>query len=103
MQKYYHKGAFYQDEELNKRDYNLPTLEDKADKSVLPSVLQKRMGTFGRRAQSKWTHLTAEDTTNFDPATRVTEQVANKQLKKLGGYKFKDTLDRPSAQRRKFN
>ena len=44
MQKYYHKGAFYQDMEEQQRDFNLPTGEDKADKSVLPSVLQKRQG-----------------------------------------------------------
>ena len=56
MQKYYHKGAFYQgdsneeDEELKNRDFNMPTLEDKNDRSVLPTLLQKRMGTFGRRA-----------------------------------------------------
>ena len=84
MQKYYHKGAFYQgsddeeDEDLKKRDFNMPTLEDKNDRSVLPSILQKRMGTFGRRAQSKWTHLTNEDTTNFDPATIVAEGIAKK-------------------------
>ena len=88
MQKYYHKGAFYQhdsndedqDQDLKNRDFNMPTLEDKADRSALPAMLQKRMGTFGRRAQSKWTHLTNEDTTNFDPATRVAESLAAKRL-----------------------
>jgi len=55
MQKYYHKGAFYQDEdemqdsELKDRDFNMPTGEDKADKSILPQVMQKRMGTFGHK------------------------------------------------------
>jgi microfibrillar-associated protein 1 len=78
MQKYYHKGAFYQDDELMQRDVNMPTMEDKADRSVMPSILQKRMGTFGRKGNSKWTHLTAEDTTNFDPATRVNENIARK-------------------------
>lgn len=53
-------------------------MEDKHDKSVLPAVLQKRMGTFGRKANSKWTHLTNEDTTNFNPATRVNENIAFK-------------------------
>ena len=46
MQKYYHKGVFFQDDnltqeqkELFSRDYNMPTGEDKMDKSVLPAVL----------------------------------------------------------------
>ena len=56
MQKYYHKGAFYQDseaeeldEDLRNRDFNMPTGEDKADKSILPEVMQKRMGKFGHK------------------------------------------------------
>ena len=106
MQKYYHKGAFYQqdsdeqDEDLKNRDFNMPTLEDKADRSALPSLLQKRMGTFGRRAQSKWTHLTNEDTTNFDPATRVAESIAAKRLQKQGGYKGQNDLERPAKKRK---
>ena len=39
MQKYYHKGAFYQDEELLQRDYTAPTLEDKMDITLLPKVM----------------------------------------------------------------
>ena len=50
MQKYHHKGAFFQSnstsdeqmKELFNRDFNMPTGEDKMDKSVLPAVLQKR-------------------------------------------------------------
>jgi hypothetical protein len=42
MQKYYHKGAFFMDKEENvlKRNFAEPTLEDHFDKSVLPKVLQ---------------------------------------------------------------
>ena len=41
LQKYYHKGAYYQDidEELLNRDVNLPVGEDLFDKSVLPGIL----------------------------------------------------------------
>jgi len=48
MQKYHHKGAFFQSnddladgeiKELFSRDFNMPTGEDKMDKSVLPAVL----------------------------------------------------------------
>lgn len=71
MQRFYHKGAFFQgDQETNPlfgRDYNMPVGEDKMDKSVLPAVLQKRRSQAGQKGNSKWTHLTAEDTTNFDP------------------------------------
>ena len=82
MQKYYHKGAFYQgsdnegNNDIEERDFNMPTGEDKTDKTFMPSILQKRQGTFGRKGNSKWTHLTNEDTTNFNPVTRVNEKIA---------------------------
>ena len=61
-QRYYHKGAFYMDDddEIKKRDFNAPTLEDKLDKSALPEVMQVKR--FGRSGQTKWTHLSKEDT-----------------------------------------
>lgn len=72
MQKYYHKGAFYQDseDEVFKRDYNLPTPMEMQDKSMLPKLLQKRIGNFGKKGQSKYTHLTQEDTSDLNPLTR---------------------------------
>jgi microfibrillar-associated protein 1 len=47
-----------EDRELFARDFNMPTGEDKMDKSVLPAVLQKRKGTWGKKGNTKWTHLT---------------------------------------------
>lgn len=72
MQKYYHVGAFYRDsaDPIFQRDYNLPTPLEMQDKSALPAVLQKRKGNFGKKGQSKYTHLTAEDTTDTNPLTR---------------------------------
>ena len=60
LQKYYHKGAFFLDNEdpILKRDYNIAVGEDMFDKSALPSVLKKRRGNFGKKGQSKYTHLT---------------------------------------------
>ena len=57
MQKYYHRGAFYIDEEESvlKRDVSHATLEDKFDKTVLPKVMQVK--NFGRSGRTKYTHL----------------------------------------------
>ena len=62
MQKYYHKGAFYQDEtEILQRDYSQPTALENATKvESLPQLLQVR--DFGKAGRSKWTHLANEDT-----------------------------------------
>ena len=61
MQKYYHKGAFYQDQEILKnRDYSEPTERDRINKELLPSVM--RVKNFGRSGQTKYTHLADQDT-----------------------------------------
>ena len=93
LQKYYHKGAFFQDEAINNsehiynRDFNLPTWEDSIERNGLPKILEKRRGNLFKKSQSKYTHLTAEDTTNFDPTFRIPENINNNILKKIGGYK----------------
>uniref|UniRef100_A0A0E0CJE1 Micro-fibrillar-associated protein 1 C-terminal domain-containing protein n=1 Tax=Oryza meridionalis TaxID=40149 RepID=A0A0E0CJE1_9ORYZ len=73
MQRYYHKGCFFQDDadgaaqtaagacEIYRRDFSGPTGLDKMDVSVLPKVMQVKH--FGRRGGRKWTHLVNEDTT----------------------------------------
>ena len=93
LQKYYHKGAFFQDEsQLNdehiyNRDYNLPTWEDSIDRTKLPSIMNKRRGNLFKKGQSKYTHLSNEDTTNFDVMFKVPEHIAKGLLKKTGGHK----------------
>ena len=75
MQKYYHKGAFFQSDaddhaatagsaDIYRRDFSSPTGEDKMDKSILPKVMQVKH--FGRSGRTKWTHLVNEDTTDWN-------------------------------------
>ncbi|KAI9029920.1 splicing factor, Prp19-binding domain-containing protein [Phycomyces nitens] len=66
MQKYYHKGAFYQDpeSEVLQRDYSAPTVDEVRNKEMLPKVMQVK--NFGLAGRTKWTHLTAEDTSSMD-------------------------------------
>ena len=54
---------------------------------MLPEILQRRKGNFGMKGQSKYKHLTAEDTTNFDPQFRPDESILAGLKKKTGGYK----------------
>jgi len=64
MQKYYHKGAFYQDDsEILKKDYATAAVEDEVkNRDVLPKYMQVRGDEVGKRGRTRWTHLAAEDT-----------------------------------------
>jgi len=75
LQKYFHKGAFFQEDSddkfgtagshlIYKRDFSKPTEVDNFDKTLLPAVMQVK--NFGRRGRTKWTHLLSEDTSNRD-------------------------------------
>ena len=106
MQKYYKLGPFNMDMakkggkyDILNRDYNIPLAAEKRDISALPRVMQKRRGEFGKRGQSKWTHLTNEDTTNFDPDWKVPEALFKKTMNKQGGFKSSNLFDRPGSRR----
>lgn len=65
LQKYWHKGAFYQDaEELKRTDLSGAT-ESQVDVSLLPKIMQVK--NFGKRSRTKYTHLKDEDTTMASP------------------------------------
>jgi microfibrillar-associated protein 1 len=73
LQRYYHKGAFYADEEdndLHRRaeEYaRAPTGQDKTDFASLPKVMQVKKFGFARYS-TKYKGLSKEDTTdNFAP------------------------------------
>lgn len=75
-QRFYHRGAFFQEEEddasvrgraagvreaVASRDASAPTGADRFDRSLLPEVMRVR--NFGRRGQTKYRSLKDEDTT----------------------------------------
>ncbi|EIW86347.1 hypothetical protein CONPUDRAFT_161109 [Coniophora puteana RWD-64-598 SS2] len=60
LQKYWHKGAFHQDEEILKRHDFTEATESTMDISMLPKVMQVK--NFGKRSRTKYTHLLDQDT-----------------------------------------
>ncbi|PUZ70052.1 hypothetical protein GQ55_2G193700 [Panicum hallii var. hallii] len=94
MQKYYHKGAFFQEsaddviqsagkDDIYSRDFSEPTGEDKMDKSILPKVMQVKH--FGRSGRTKWTHLVNEDTTDWNAPWATNGPLRAKYNSKMAG------------------
>ncbi|KAG8767722.1 hypothetical protein FRC12_006078 [Ceratobasidium sp. 428] len=61
LQKYWHKGAFHQDADILQRHDFTEATESTIDASALPAVMQVK--NFGKRGQTKYTHLRDQDTT----------------------------------------
>ncbi len=100
LQKYYHRGAFYLDEEAEvlKRDVAIPTLEDHFDKTVLPKVMQVK--NFGRSGRTKYTHLVDQDTSQADaPWASHTAQNLKFHTQHAGGVK--QIFERPALKKNK--
>ena len=67
MQKYYHKGAFFQDdakaEGLDRRDIMGSRFQDDTSRELLPQYMQIRdMTKLGRKGRTKYKDLKSEDT-----------------------------------------
>lgn len=100
LQKYYHRGAFFLNEEDNvyTQDFSNPTLEDHFDKTILPKVMQVK--NFGRSGRTKYTHLVDQDTTQFDsPWVADTAQAIKFHNAKGGG--MKQVFDRPTGKKKR--
>lgn len=99
LQKYYHRGVFYldEDEDVLKRDYSGATLEDHFDKTVLPKVMQVK--NFGRCGRTKYTHLVDQDTTNFESGHRDNAAALKFHMERAGG--MKQVFEKPSLYKRK--
>ncbi|XP_015790007.1 microfibrillar-associated protein 1A [Tetranychus urticae] len=98
LQKYYHRGAFYMDQEetILKRNYAEPTLEDQFDKTILPKIMQVK--NFGRSGRTKYTHLVDQDTTAFDSPWATENAQTSKFHNTAGG--MKQCFDRPTKKRK---
>ncbi|CAF0997362.1 unnamed protein product [Adineta ricciae] len=94
LQKYYHRGAFFLDkeDEIYKRDYSAPTLEDHFDKTVLPKVMQVK--NFGMAGRTKYTHLVDQDTSSKQSPWGSDKQSSTKFRQEFAGG-MKQIFERP--------
>lgn len=99
LQKYYHRGAFFmdQEEEMFKRDFTGATLEDHFDKTVLPKAMQVK--NFGRSGRTKYTHLVDQDTTVADSPWFADSAQGLKYHAKIGGGN-KQLFEKPSRKKK---
>lgn len=98
LQKYYHRGAFYldNDEDIYKRDFSAATLEDHFDKTILPKVMQVK--NFGRSGRTKYTHLVDQDTTQFE-SPWVSESAQNNKFYSNQAAGMKQNFEKPSLKK----
>lgn len=103
LQKYYHRGTFFQDkatsgeEPLYLRDYHEPLAEEKFDKQALPKAMQVRRGLFGKKGQTKHTHLTDVDTTDMSAAWSQHNKQVEKYQMRMAGAGGVNKFSRPDA------
>uniref|UniRef100_A0A6T7D7H0 Micro-fibrillar-associated protein 1 C-terminal domain-containing protein n=1 Tax=Coccolithus braarudii TaxID=221442 RepID=A0A6T7D7H0_9EUKA len=109
LQKYYHKGAYFQDEDetgnnkigpVMAQDFGVPTGKDAiGDKAAMPKPMQVK--NFGMRSQVKWTHLTAEDTSTKDDLWLADNGLRGKYQARMAGVKASNDFARPTTKRQR--
>lgn len=105
LQKYYHGGVFFSADVQTSAPHlfkdreaaALPTASEAGvDKSLLPEMMQVR--NYGKSSRSKWTHLSAEDTTAYDGPWYVSKKkLAEQRTAQMEREKQQET-----AKRQKF-
>lgn len=108
LQRYYHKGAFFQEEDetgnaklgpVMMQDFGAATGRDAiGDREAMPAPMQVK--NFGRRSQVKWTHLVAEDTSSKDALWASDRGLTHKYRDRMAGYKAADDFERPGKRKK---
>ena len=93
MQKYYHKGVFFMDEDslkdandVRNKTYDAPTGEDVYAKKDIDGLARvKQVKKFGLMGRTKWTHLSNEDTTSFDSPWMAKDNIRKQMSSRMAG------------------
>ncbi|TIA87585.1 hypothetical protein E3P99_03089 [Wallemia hederae] len=94
MQKFWHKGAFHQDQDVLKRDLSGPT-ENQVDLGKLPEVMQVR--DFGKIKQTKYKTLKDEDTTQQNRPNKKRDSGVDDR------YRQQEDIDRDEKKRQRVS